>query len=234
MNNAGPTSKSETFAQYLATQSPDIYLLDFFIDMGLAIALSYLLAYTYIRYGRTLSNRKSLAYNFILLAATTTLVIAVVKSSLALSLGLVGALSIVRFRAAIKEPEELAYLFLNIAIGLGLGASQRQVTVCAVLIIIAFIWFRGQRKSAREVSSGVYLTISAGRIESEDFEAVLDAVVGHVSTAKLKSYHETADSTEAIMAITIDTWHDLSKVKADIQSIIPTASITLYDASRVE
>ena len=58
----------------------------------------------------------------------TVVVISIVKSSLALSLGLVGALSIVRFRSAIKEPEELAYLFLSIGIGLGLGAGQRVVT----------------------------------------------------------------------------------------------------------
>ena len=58
---------------------------------------------------------------------TTMLIITVVKSSLALSLGLVGALSIVRFRAAIKEPEELAYLFLTIAIGLALGREPATV-----------------------------------------------------------------------------------------------------------
>ena len=54
--------------------------------------------------------------NFTSLTLITTLIITVVKSSLALSLGLVGALSIVRFRAAIKEPEELVYLFICIAI----------------------------------------------------------------------------------------------------------------------
>ena len=48
----------------------------------------------------------------------------IVKNSIALSLGLVGALSIVRFRAAIKEPEELTYLFLVIATGLGTGSGQ--------------------------------------------------------------------------------------------------------------
>ena len=73
---------------------------------------------------------------------TTLLVITVVKSSLALSLGLVGALSIVRFRTPIKEPEELAYIFLSIAIGLSLGADQREVaaiTLLAILIVISLI-----------------------------------------------------------------------------------------------
>ena len=63
----------------------------------------------------------------------------IVKSSLALSLGLVGALSIVRFRAAIKEPEELVYLFLIIAIGLGCGANQLVITVIGILISLFII-----------------------------------------------------------------------------------------------
>ena len=61
------------------------------------------------------------------------------KSSLALSLGLVGALSIVRFRTPIKEPEELAYLFISIAMGLGLGANQILATVVAGPGILAFM-----------------------------------------------------------------------------------------------
>ena len=62
------------------------------------------------------------------------------KSSLALSLGLVGALSIVRFRAAIKEPEELVYLFLVIATGLGCGADQIKITLIGVVVAILLIY----------------------------------------------------------------------------------------------
>ena len=62
-----------------------------------------------------------------------------VKSSLALSLGLVGALSIVRFRAAIKDPEELVYLFLCIAIGLALGAEQPLLAIALAGVSTVFI-----------------------------------------------------------------------------------------------
>jgi hypothetical protein len=62
-----------------------------------------------------------------MITMTTMLIITIVKASLALSLGLVGALSILRFRAAIKEPKELAYWFLAIAIGLDFGARQRVI-----------------------------------------------------------------------------------------------------------
>jgi len=87
----------------------------------------------------SLSNRDSIARVFPLLTMVTISVIAVVKSSLALSLGLVGALSIVRFRAAIKEPEELVYLFLCIGIGLALGSEQPLLAVALVLVYTLFV-----------------------------------------------------------------------------------------------
>ena len=72
---------------------------------------------------------------------TTMLIITIVKSSLALSLGLVGALSVVRFRTAIKEPEELSYLFFTIAIGLGFGANQTLITVIGFVLIAISRWY---------------------------------------------------------------------------------------------
>ena len=65
-----------------------------------------------------MNNRETFSDVFVLLSAITCIIIIIVKYSLAISLGLVGALSIVRFRAAIKEPEELVYLFLIIGLGL--------------------------------------------------------------------------------------------------------------------
>ncbi len=85
------------------------------------------------------SDTESISRVFPLLAIITTAVIAVVKSSLALSLGLVGALSIVRFRAAIKDPEELVYLFLCIAVGLALGAEQPLLAIALVAVATCFI-----------------------------------------------------------------------------------------------
>jgi hypothetical protein len=98
---------------------------------------SFLLRQLYVRYGRSMNNREYFGNIFILLGVTTCSVIIIVKYSLALSLGLVGALSIVRFRAAIKEPEELVFLFLVIAFGLAFGANQ--FAVGFVLLVTAYI-----------------------------------------------------------------------------------------------
>lgn len=93
----------------------------------------------YKRCSSTISNRDAFSSVFPMLTMVTVIIIFVVKSSLALSLGLVGALSIVRFRAAIKTAEELVYLFFCIAVGLALGAEHRLLTFVSVAIVSAFI-----------------------------------------------------------------------------------------------
>ena len=120
----------------------NISLFGFATNQIITLLLALILAFIYTRYGKSLSNRKEFSSNFVLLSMTTMLIITIVKSSLALSLGLVGALSIVRFRTAIKEPEELGYLFLSIALGLGLGANQILITLIGFVILLAFIVLR--------------------------------------------------------------------------------------------
>ena len=109
------------------------------LNLGIGVLLSLVIKWHFSRFGSTLSNREEFSQVFPFVLLTTILIITVVKSSLALSLGLVGALSIVRFRTPIKEPEELAYLFISIAVGLGLGANQTIPTVIASIFILA-VW----------------------------------------------------------------------------------------------
>ena len=130
--------QGESFISEIANQfgSGESSIVDFLINIFITIILSYIIGMVYSKYGNSLSNRKKLMQTFVLISVTVMLVISIVKSSLALSLGLVGALSIVRFRTAIKEPEELVYFFVAIALGLGMGANQRLVTLTGAIIII--------------------------------------------------------------------------------------------------
>jgi len=105
----------------------------------ICILLSFTLCWHFNNRAKKRYLRRDLGLVLPVICLTTLLVISVVKSSLALSLGLVGALSIVRFRTPIKEPEELSYIFLAIAIGLALGADQKEVAVISTVIILAVI-----------------------------------------------------------------------------------------------
>lgn len=117
------------------TTSAPLSLPTLLLNLLLGLILSIFVAWYYKRFGQSLSNRSRFAPILPMLTLITLLVISVVKSSLALSLGLVSALSIVRFRTAIKDPEELIYLFFAIAIGLGLGTYQRIPTGDSVIAI---------------------------------------------------------------------------------------------------
>ena len=139
--------------------------------------------------GASPSDTESISRVFPLLALVTTGVIAVVKSSLALSLGLVGALSIVRFRAAIKDPEELVYLFLCIAIGLAAGAEQpllaiALVGVATLVIVLTYFTSRGLRQHKLLLT----ITGDSNRHFSADESNVLAAVESVVGRYTLQRF----------------------------------------------
>jgi hypothetical protein len=106
------------------------------IYLLLAAVFGVYVRFLFRRFSISASDSDAISRVFPLLAVITTAVIATVKSSLALSLGLVGALSIVRFRSAIKEPEELVYLFLCVAVGLALGA-ELPLLACVLMLVVS-------------------------------------------------------------------------------------------------
>lgn len=152
------------------TNPAPLSLLSFTINLILGLGLSLLLAWYYKNLGESLSNRSKFAPILPILASITLVVISIVKSSLALSLGLVGALSIVRFRTAIKDPEELIFLFFAIAIGLGMGADQRIPTMVAFGIIMAYLLIRKylQGKFFMKKEKSLFLNITSPSVEAPD------------------------------------------------------------------
>jgi len=143
----------------------------------------------YRRFGSEFSNRESFGNLFPILTSITILIIFVVKSSLALSLGLIGALSIVRFRTAIKNPEELIYLFFCIGVGVALGAELRLLTLLALGIISMFIVGRSFWSDASSTQNLV-LTLSgdAKRFFSDSEPDVLDILEKQAGVLKVQRF----------------------------------------------
>ena len=121
----------------MVTDSDSILL--FILALILSFIFSSTLKYLYLNFWRSISDKEKISANFVLLTVVVTIIITVVKSSLALSLGLVGALSIVRFRTPIKDPEELIFLFICIALGLSLGAHQFWIASVGFLFLTLII-----------------------------------------------------------------------------------------------
>ena len=152
---------NEETLKFFNNEAIQIDLTIFLISLITVAFLCFLIQQFYIQFSSTLSNRFSFSKIFIILGVTTCIVIMIVKNSLALSLGLVGALSIVRFRAAIKEPEELVYLFLVIAAGLGCGAGQLKITIAGIVfsLVIIFIYSFFSKKQKIDYLETVNLAI---------------------------------------------------------------------------
>ncbi len=222
----------QTFEQFLANQSVQVSVLGFVVNLALSAVLAYLLSLVYAKYGHSLSNRKMFARNFIMIAMTTMLIITIVKASLALSLGLVGALSIVRFRAAIKEPEELAYLFLAIGIGLGFGADQRIITTIACGIIIAVIWLRSRSRASRENHS-LYLTLTSRNPSKVELDRIVETLQKHCSAASIKRFDETKDVLEASFLVEVDNYEKLNLSKAELRKLNDAMTISFIQNNGV-
>ena len=221
-----------TFQDFLTNQSVQVDLPSFALNIAIAALLAWILGRIYIRFGESLSNRQQFSRNFTLIAMTTVLIISVVKSSLALSLGLVGALSIVRFRAAIKEPEELAYLFLNIAIGLGLGADQRVVTVVAFAVISCLIVVLryGRQSSA---SHNLYMTVDSTNPEKISLDRIVDIMRRNFTGVDLKRFDETSDALEASFRVEFEDYGRLEEVKRELLAAHRNLKITFLDVQGV-
>ena len=123
------------------------------INFLFCIALSFIVKKFYIQYSTSLTGKQHIGNILTTLSLVVFLVISIVKSSIALSLGLVGALSIVRFRTPIKEPEELLYLFLVIALGLGFGAYQFLITLVAFALILILVFFKEKATKKSDIQN---------------------------------------------------------------------------------
>jgi uncharacterized membrane protein YhiD involved in acid resistance len=216
-----------------SSQSNYIVLQDFIINLMLGAVMAILLGMVYAKFGRSLSNRKVFARNFLIITLTTLFIIAIVQSSLALALGLVGALSIVRFRAAIKEPEELAFLFFAIGLGVGLGANQRIITVAAFIILMGIMILRDLSSFSFPEEHNLYATISGTPSSPELAAQILAVCKKHLNKINLKRLEESSGHFEIVLFVQVNTFEELQRVKVDIMNIDSAIHLTFVDSKGI-
>ena len=218
----------------LFNQAP-LSLTALLINLGAGVLLSLLLRWHFKHFGSTLSNREEFSQVCPFILLTTILIITVVKSSLALSLGLVGALSIVRFRTPIKEPEELAYLFMAIAMGLGLGADQRIPTLVAGPIILAVMAiFKWTKRESKKKNLYLSLDWQGKPDETDGFLKQFNQVIGnHVLLSDLRRLDVRKEGLEATYFIDVNNPDDLSSLVDDLQKTFSGIGVTFIDQNQM-
>ncbi len=130
------------------------------LDLILCMILVSVVSWYYKKFSQSLGGKTHVGSVLPLIGLTVFMVIVVVKSSLALSLGLVGALSIVRFRTPIKEPEELGFLFLTIAVGLGFGAGYKIITIITTVAILLYLYLTNEKNKSNKLNGEYTILIN--------------------------------------------------------------------------
>ena len=213
MNKSLFDTNLKSLENFILNSAPDISYSNFIIAILVSALLAFIVKLAYIRISRTLNDREYFSDIFVPLAIITTLVITVIKFSLALSLGLVGALSIVRFRAAIKEPEELVYLFFIIGIGLANGANQFLVSIICTFFIILILFIKkyyDDKKNGQNLSDSSVNVMQIEIVNSkEGVEKIIDILKTKTTYLKLKSFRVEKDLSQYVF------WFDVNKNKVN-------------------
>ena len=225
---------NKEYLNFFLNEQIQINLITFVEGLILAGFLSFIIQITYLKFSTSLSNKFDFSKNFIILGITTALVITIVKSSLALSLGLVGALSIVRFRAAIKEPEELIYLFLVIATGLGCGAGQLKITLIgilfAILIVIIFSVYWKKKKIVDEeiLNSSI---IFNKRISDKEIDGLINKINPMCLQIKFISLSSTENQTTLNLDLKPKNFKNVGEITEAVKKFDGKAKIMLAKKS---
>lgn len=160
-----------------------------------AMVIAFFVMFTYrITYSGTAYSRK---FNVSLGAITiiTTMIMSVISNNIALSLGMVGALSIIRFRTAVKDVRDAAFIFWAIAVGIGCGVSQyAMIGIGSVFLLLFFLLTR------QAVASHKQLLVIQGKLEAQNqIEAVVNEHFGEKAHQTIKNV--SAGACELVYAI---------------------------------
>ena len=184
----------------LAAQFKSIVPSDLFIALGLGFLIGIVIAIVYRKTYRGVLYSPSFTLTLIMLTLITTPVVMCIKNDIALSMGMVGALSIVRFRTAIKEPLDIAFLFWSIAVGIVLGAGLIPLAVFGSIVIGGMLLLFAKRRGA----DAPYLLVLRCRNEAAE-QAAAAALAGQVKRSAVKSKTVTDAGIELTLEVALSS-----------------------------
>lgn len=156
----------------------------------LAALLAMGIGLVYRRIHAEAAYSQSLVHTFVLLAMITTLIMAIIGSNIARAFSLVGALSIIRFRTAIKSPLDVGFLFLAIAVGMACGIGFYGVATVATVLVSSIMFLLYRFNFASYPARREYLLAVCFHLDV-DYEQALDPLLGELFSAYSLSFAET-------------------------------------------
>lgn len=198
----------------LAAQFKSIVPADLFIALGLAFIIGIVIAIVYRKTYRGVLYSPSFTMTLIMLTLVTTPVVMCIKNDIALSMGMVGALSIVRFRTAVKDPLDTAYMFWSLTMGILLGAGLSLIAVIVVLCISVLMFIL---TFAKLTAPNAYLLV----VHYDEFceGAINSELHRSVKSSKLRSKTLTRAGAEMTYEVRLNERQEVVTRMLDIEGV---------------
>ncbi len=195
---SGTINFSDVFKSSTLDKISDVSWFDMGLTMLLAFVLGLFILYVYRKTFKGVMVSRSFGVSLMALTLITSLIIMAITSNIILSLGMVGALSIVRFRSAIKEPMDIAFLFWSISVGIVVGAGLIPMAIFGSLFIglVLILFARGQG-----VDAPYLLVVRCGDEAAE--KQVMGVVTESVKRCVVKSKTVSAKGIEMTVEVRI-------------------------------
>ena len=178
--------------EYLLESNTSISLTQVCLSLAMAVVLGMLLYFVYRKTYRGTVYSKDFNLTLLLVAIITTLVMQAIGSNLALSLGMVGSLSIIRFRTAVKEPRDIAFLFWAIAIGLTCGSEMYLIGLLGSVVLTVVVCLA----NLDLYDTTTYLLVLRTGTGAVDEAALAAVLKKHTRAWKLRMRNQMADTEE--------------------------------------
>jgi uncharacterized membrane protein YhiD involved in acid resistance len=198
----------------LAAQFKSIVPSDLFMALGLGFLIGIVIAIVYRKTYRGVLYSPSFTMTLIMLTLITTPVVMCIKNDIALSMGMVGALSIVRFRTAIKDPLDTAYMFWALTMGILLGAGLYLIAVIVVLCISVLLFVL---TFAKLTAPNAYLLV----LHYDEYceGAITTELQRCVKSHKLRSKTLTRAGAEMTYEVRLNERHEVVTRMLDIEGV---------------
>ena len=203
-----------SLSEYFTSQFQNLTPWKIIIGLVMGCIVGLIIAFVYKRCYRGVLYSPTFAMTLMMLTLITTPVVMCIKSNISLSMGMVGALSIVRFRTAVKDPMDTAYMFWSLTMGILLGAELYVhalavvLGISVILMLMTFVRFRNPNS---------YLLV----VHYDDYaeQEITQLLRRTVRQRKLRSKTVTRSGAEMTVEVRLDSKQDLVSAVLNIEGV---------------
>ena len=213
-------------------QSSQVSALDVVFAVALAFGLGLLVAYIYKKTFKGVTYSQSYTTSIVLLAPITAMVMLTIGSNIARAFGLVGALSIIRFRTVIKDTKDIMVIFLSLAAGLAVGTMNYHIAVLGTVMLAGFIFIldRIDYGSFYNNSFLVTFNVPKDKINEGDYREILEKYTASANLINISTSNIVKDTLEITYKVEDLNERERSSITKDLSALKNISNLSIISA----